>query len=165
MHIPMTINRTQTGSGHIVADGAGTQFAAVGVTMTLKTVGAQSDGQWLVLEYVAPPHFAGPPPHWHKVTTEHFYVLSGTLTVHVGTKRMALQAGGYAFVPPHTVHAFANEGDEPAKFLLTASPAGLEEYFAELGAMIANEPQWPPRDMGKVVALMARYDTFAPPVA
>jgi hypothetical protein len=28
---------------------------------------------------------------------------------------------------------------------------------------MANEPSWPPADMGPAIALMAKYDTFPPP--
>ena len=55
------------------------------------------------------------------------------------------------------------QSDLPAKYFGIASPAGLEDYFAELQELIKQEPAWPPRDMEKVVALMAKYDTFAPP--
>ena len=33
-----------------------------------------------------PPQFSGPPPHWHKITTEIFYVLEGTLTLSAATR-------------------------------------------------------------------------------
>lgn len=159
--MPMSINRSSAAPALLAPDG-GKTISAVGVTMTFKTVGNQSDGQWLTLEYSAPPRFSGPPPHWHKVTTEIFYVLEGTLTMRVGGESIEAGPGGYAFVPPGTVHAFSNPGDEPARFLLVASPAGLEDYFAELGELIKNEPQWPPKDMSKVGVLMAKYDTFPP---
>jgi uncharacterized cupin superfamily protein len=145
--------------------GGGDVRAGMGVTMAFKTVGAQSAGQWLVLEYTAPPQFSGPPPHWHKIMTEIFYVLEGTLTLRAGDETIQAGPGGYAYVPPGTVHAFSNQTEAPAKYLLIASPAGLEDYFAELGELVKNEPAWPPKDMSKVVALMAKYDTYAPPVA
>lgn len=157
----MSINRT-TAHSILLEPGEGRSIEAVGVQMTFKTVGSESDGQWLVLEYTAPPNFPGPPPHYHKVTTEIFYILEGTLTLRVGSDPLSVGAGGYAFVPPGTVHGFSNQTDEPAKFLLVASPAGLEDYFSELQQLISDEPQWPPKDMRKVGALMAKYDTFPP---
>lgn len=162
--MPMSINRKAQSAG-ILPPGAGETVSGLGVTMTFKTVGAQSGGQFLTLEYVAPPQFGGPPPHWHKVTTEIFYVLEGALTVTVAGEVTTVGPGGYAFVPPGVVHGFANQSDAPAKYFLLASPAGLEDYFAELGEVIKGEPSWPPKDMSKVVALMAKYDTFAPPVS
>jgi quercetin dioxygenase-like cupin family protein len=149
----------------VLMPGGGETLTGMGVTMTLRTTGAQSAGQWLVIEYTAPPQFSGPPPHWHKIMTEIFYVLEGTLTLSAGDETIQAGPGGYAFVPPGTVHGFSNQTDAPARYLLIASPAGLENYFAELKAMLEEEPAWPPQDMSKLVALMARYDTFAPPVA
>ena len=145
---------------YIVAAGDGATGSAAGVTLTFKTTGAQSGGQWLVLEYVAPPHFSGPPPHVHHVTTELFYVLEGTLSLVANQQRSVVEAGGFAYVPPGTVHTFANYADMPAKYLLVASPAGLELYFQELSDMIRHEAVWPPPDMAPVIALMAKYDTF-----
>jgi hypothetical protein len=40
---------------------------------------------------------------------------------------------------------------------------GLRLYFEELAALIAAEPSWPPADMGPLLAVMAKYDTFPPP--
>lgn len=62
------------------------------------------------------------------------------------------------------LHRFSNPGAVACRFLVLVSPAGLEEYFAELAKLIAEEPNWPPADMGGVLALTARFDTFPPPV-
>ena len=75
------------------------------------------------------------------------------------------QAGAYARVPPGVVHRFSNLSDESARFLGLIVPGGFEMYWEELGEMMANEPSWPPADMGSVMALMAKYDTFPPPAA
>lgn len=158
----MTTMATTSLQPVIVRAGEVEPQGALGVSMKMLTTGAQSNGQWLLLEYLAPPRFSGPPPHVHKVTTEIFYVLDGTLTMSVDGKATHLAPGGCAYVPPGVAHGFSNETDAPAKFLLVASPAGLEHYFAELGELLKNEPSWPPQDMSKVVALMAKYDIFSP---
>jgi quercetin dioxygenase-like cupin family protein len=147
-------------SPQIVAAGDGVIGSGAGVTLTFKVTGAQSGGQWLVLEYEAPPHFSGPPPHVHHVTTELFYVLEGTLTLFANQQSSLLQAGGFAYVPPGTVHTFANSAATPAKYLMMASPAGLERYFQELSDLIRLEATWPPTDMAPIIALMAKYDTY-----
>ncbi|NJN43326.1 MAG: cupin domain-containing protein [Anaerolineae bacterium] len=141
---------------------AGETWSALGVTLTYKLIGAETDGQWLVLEYSAPPNFPGPPPHWHKITTELFYVLEGTLSFRVGEQTLNAGPGGFAYVPPGTVHGFSNPTDAPARYLLITSPAGLENYFIELAEMVKNEPQWPPKDMMKLRNLMSKYDTYSP---
>ncbi len=160
--MPMSINRS-TLPGQILPAGAGEAVTAVGVAITFKTTGAQSAGQFLTLEYTAPPRFSGPPLHWHKVSTEIFYVLEGSLTVTIDGQSTTIGPGGYAYVPPGVVHGFSNQTDTPVRYFGIASPAGLEDYFAEMTKLIQDEPSWPPEDMGKLVALMAKYDTFAPP--
>lgn len=159
--MPMSINRAAH-AAYTLASGEGKSDSALGVTITFKTVGEQSAGQFLALEYAAPAGFQGPPAHWHKVTTEIFYVLEGALALTANGETMTLGPGGYAFVPPGVVHTFGNPNDAPARFFMVASPAGLENYFVELRDLIKHEPQWPPKDMRKVVELMAKYDTFAP---
>lgn len=144
----------------LLSPGDGETYSGLEVTITPKTLGAQSGGQWLVVEYTAPPGSVGPRLHWHKTTTEIFYVLEGTLTLQVNEATQALRPGGYAYIPPHTVHAFSNLSHAPAKFLLVASPAGFEHYFIELVELAKTEPQWPPVDMSRILALMAKYDTF-----
>lgn len=143
------------------APGEGEILEAMGVSIVYKTVGADSAGQWLILEYVVGPQLSGPPPHVHKVTTEIFYVLEGTLSIEANGRTTELGPGGCAYVPPGITHTFGNPGDTPTKYLLIASPAGLENYFAEALELIKNETQWPPADMGPMVALMEKYDTFA----
>jgi quercetin dioxygenase-like cupin family protein len=157
----MSINRSAH-PGEVLPAGAGEAVTAAGVAITFKTTGAKSAGQFLTLEYTAPPRFSGPPPHWHKVTTEIFYVLEGSLTVTIDGQSTTVGPGGYAFVPPGVVHGFANQTDAPVRYFGIASPAGLEDYFAEMAKLIQDEPSWPPADMGKMVALMAKYDTFTP---
>jgi mannose-6-phosphate isomerase-like protein (cupin superfamily) len=148
----------------ILAAGEGRMLSpAAGVTVALKSAGEDTGGRWTLLEYTAPPHFAGPPPHWHRTLEEAFFVLEGTVRFEVDGETVDLEAGGYAHVPPGVVHRFSNPGDSPARFVGLAVPGGLEDYFEELAAMMAAEPSWPPADVGPLMALMARYDTFPPP--
>jgi mannose-6-phosphate isomerase-like protein (cupin superfamily) len=100
---------------------------AAGVTISLKSTSADTDGGWTLLEYTAPPNFAGPAPHWHKETDEAFFVLEGTIRFEVDGENVDLQAGGYARVPPGVVHRFSNPTDKPSRFLGVAIPGGLEQ--------------------------------------
>jgi hypothetical protein len=95
--------------------------------------------------------------------TRDFFVLEGTLRFEVDGEATDVPAGGYARVPPGVVHRWSNPGDQPCRFLGLAIPGGLDRYLEELGQLMANEPSWPPADMGPAVALMAKYDTFPPP--
>jgi mannose-6-phosphate isomerase-like protein (cupin superfamily) len=136
----------------------------MGVTLSFKAVSADTAGQWALIEYSAPPEFKGPPPHWHKQTTEAFYVVEGNLRLQLGEQIIEAVPGAFVLVPPRVVHTFSNAAPRPAKFLVLVSPAGLEGYFGELVELIKSETSWPPADMSKVMELAARYDTYAPPV-
>jgi enamine deaminase RidA (YjgF/YER057c/UK114 family) len=83
-------------------------------------------------------------------------LVEGVLTFTLDGEATTVGPGGYAFVPPGVVHGFANQNEAPAKYFGVASPAGLEDYFAELQEVIKQEPAWPPRNMETVVALMQR---------
>ncbi len=120
-------------------------------------------GGTTLLEYAAPPRYAGPPPHWHAATTELFQVLEGRLDVVVGEASRTLAPGDVAHVPPGTVHRFANPHDEPVRFQVQLWPGGFEGYFRGLQALVAASPAWPPADRSALDALAREFDTFPPP--
>jgi len=151
-------------AAQLLEPGGGRSLAAIGISVLLKSTAEDTDGRWTMYEYTAPPGFAGPPPHWHRETDEAFFVLEGTVRFEAGGDVADLGPGGYVRVPPGVVHRFSNPTGEPARFLGLIMPGGFEGYWEELGEMMASEPSWPPADMGPVMALMAKYDTFAPPV-
>jgi quercetin dioxygenase-like cupin family protein len=137
--------------------------APLGVTIRTLVATAESGGALAALEYSAPPGFRGPAPHWHARITETFIGVEGAPVVRAGEAETTLGAGAVAVVPPGVVHAFSNPGDQPARFLVLATPgAELEGYFPEVAKLIAESPVWPPADPGAVAAIAARFDTFAP---
>ena len=72
--------------------------------------------------------------HWHEDFEETFYVLEGEIEYLLGETWHSAIAGTTVFVPPGTVHAFRNRGEEPAKHLVVGAPAELMDLIAELGA-------------------------------
>ena len=137
--------------------------APLGVTIRTLVATADSGGALAALDYTAPPRFRGAAPHRHAVLTETFVGLAGELRLQADGGEHALGPGAVVVVPPGVVHAFANPGDEPARFLVLATPGmGLDRYFAELADLIARSPAWPPADPSAVAAIAERYDTFPP---
>ena len=63
----------------------------------------ETAGAWSLIEYTAPPRFAGPAPHYHANTTELFYVLEGQLTVDAAGEVRVLGPGDLALVQPGCV--------------------------------------------------------------
>jgi mannose-6-phosphate isomerase-like protein (cupin superfamily) len=134
----------------------------LGVRIRFLVTAADTRGAWSLLEYTAPPRFAGPAPHFHGRTGELFYVLEGELALECCGASQVLAAGGMALVAPRTVHRFSNPADVPCRFLVHLSPAGVEEYFVALAEIVHDAPEWPLPDMRSVTTLAERFDTFSP---
>lgn len=71
------------------------------------------------------------PLHRHLGWDETFYVLSGTLTVHVDGKTHELTAGSFLFIPRGSPHGQANFGSTPVRFLLDMKPGGFERHLKD----------------------------------
>ena len=146
----------------LLKPGAGPALSFFEVELGFKVSSPDTEGAWALVEYEAPPKFAGPPLHWHKITNECFYVLEGEVTFRMGEQVFVGEAGAMVYIPARTLHTFSNQSDQPARFLTFISPGGFEEYFKELVALAQSELSWPPQDMGKLMALYRKYDTFLP---
>jgi mannose-6-phosphate isomerase-like protein (cupin superfamily) len=112
----------------------------------------QTGGRFALIECLFPPGFEGPPPHRHREMHDCFYVVAGRLRLRLGDETVDLDAGGFAAVPPGTVHTFANPFDEPATVLNLYTPGGLEAYLREL-ASLGHTPT-----PGEMADLASRYD-------
>jgi len=142
--------------------GAGPTLSFLGVHLAYKISSHDTAGKWSLLEYVAPPNFAGPPLHWHKVTHEVFYVLEGTVTFRLGDEVFNGTPDALVYIPKGVLHTFSNQQDKPARFLMFTTPGGFDEYFKELAALAQSEPGWPPQDMSKLQTLYEKYDNYFP---
>jgi uncharacterized RmlC-like cupin family protein len=80
-------------------------------------------------EVLVPPG-GGPPPHVHHREDESFYLQEGTLMIQAGEEFIA-SPGDFVHIPRGIVHCFKNTGPGSARMLVTATPAGLEKFFAE----------------------------------
>lgn len=134
--------------------GEGKQIKLKNVTITHKALGVETEDAWGLLEYEAPPHFAGPPLHWHDAL-EAFYMLDGVVTFRLGSRTFTAKAGAFVLVPPGTLHTFANQQATPARFLLLVSPAEFANYFDELADLANHTTDWPPTDQKGQATLSA----------
>ncbi len=104
-----------------------------------------------------PPHAATPPTHRHRHTDESVYVVRGRLATRVDDEEAAYEQGSFVQITRGRWHTFWNPGDEPATYLVTITPQGLEGYFAELAAGLAARPS-PAEAQALREKLFARYD-------
>jgi len=149
-----------------VPPGEGEALWVFSELQTYKLAGEDTGGAFTALEMTAAPQSA-PPPHIHHQADETFYVLEGTFEVSGGDRTIEAASGAWVHVPRGTIHTWRNVGAEPAKMLVLFTPAGSEGYFKELGEPAVGEfsatpppppPSGPP-DVGRIVAVAAKYGT------
>ncbi|MBZ5607912.1 MAG: cupin domain-containing protein [Acidobacteriia bacterium] len=113
-----------------VPAGTGPAYWGPGDQITFLVTGEETGGAFFMAEVLVPPG-GGPPPHIHSREDESFYLQEGTLTVQVGGNTLQACPGDFVHLPRGIVHCFKNTGRVDAKFLMVATPAGLEKYFEE----------------------------------
>lgn len=139
----------------------GPTYRVVSDLVTFKAIAEDTGGAYSLFETLTPVG-QGAPPHRQRFEDEAFFVLDGVYTFLVGDQHVELTAGGYAFVPRETVHAYTNSGTTPARMLILVSPGGIhEQFFAEAGEWIADrarltQPATPP-DLPRLLTTAAKY--------
>ena len=138
----------------------GRTIAVVGDVYRFLATGEDTNGKYALWEAIVPPG-GGPPPHVHSREEEGFYVLEGEITFTVNGERVVAKAGTFANMPVGTPHSFKNEGDRPAKMLLSVAPAGLEQMFFEVGVPLAEGVTTAPPptqdEIEKLLAVAPKY--------
>src|SRR5690242_261461 len=115
--------------------------------------GAEAGERFALVEHPMGPRALAAPLHRHTREDEYSYVVSGRMGALLGDDVVEAGPGDLVFKPRNQWHTFWNAGDEPCHILEIISPAGFEDFFAELvqmgGAAVA-----PPEELA---ALSARY--------
>ena len=60
--------------------------------------------------------------HFHNISRQFFYILSGTATMQVGNDALVLNQGEGVEIPPGVEHQFQNKSDEDVSFLVVSFP-------------------------------------------
>ena len=147
---------------------AGPHVAVAGDVYTLKVSGAETGGRYALFEFFVPPG-GGPPRHVHTREDEAFFVTEGELWFEVDGQQFTLGPGGFVNAPRDVPHRFANRGDVPARAVVVASPAGLEDFFWEVGTPWDDPTTAPgqptPDEIGRLMDAAPRYglEILAPP--
>ena len=139
--------------------GQGQAVWVVGDRYTIKVSGAETGGAFAMVEAVVPPG-AGPPPHVHRREDEAFYVLEGELTFHADGNSFSGGAGTWVTLAKGSRHYFRNTGETAAKMLIMVTPAGLEEFFLEVGRPVEGkegEGAVTAEDIEKLIETAPRY--------
>lgn len=138
----------------------GRTIAVVGDVYRFLATAEDTNGKYAMWEAFVPPG-GGPPPHVHSREEESFYILEGEITFMIGEERLVATAGTFANIPVGTPHSFKNEGQQPAKMLISVAPAGLEEMFFEFGVPLleGSTTALPPtkEEIEKLLTIAPRY--------
>ena len=126
------------GGGYMLPSREGTQIAAIGLGITMKTDGKSTHDAYSLFEYAVPAGINGPPPHLHTREDESFICLAGRLDVMLGGEDFVLEPGDYLYLPRDVVHTFRNPYDDEARVISVVSPAGLEALLPGPGRAAAR---------------------------
>ena len=101
--------------------------------LTVALFGSQTDDHFSVFkDIMLPGKFA--PPHYLTREDEHWYVLEGKVKMTRGDEVVHSEKGTLLHLSKNVlVHSVVIEQDTPGRSMITYAPAGLEEWFVELG--------------------------------
>ncbi len=132
-------------------DGKTGFLGSIGVRFMID--GLESGGGFSLVEHPMSARALAAPLHRHSREDEYSYVVEGRVGALLGDEVVVGGPGDLIFKPRGQWHTFWNAGDAPARLLEIISPAGFEQYFAEL-VELGGSSQADPKDLG---ALAARY--------
>jgi quercetin dioxygenase-like cupin family protein len=122
-------------------------LSVVGGNYRILVSGKQTNGVFSTIEMLVPPQ-NGPGAHSHANFYESFYIVEGEVEVHSEAGSYVAKKGSFVVVPEGgIVHYFKNISDQMAQLLCTVVPAGLEEFFEEIGEPVAAGEFLPPPSM------------------
>lgn len=106
--------------------------------------GADSAGGFSLVEHPMSARALAAPLHRHSREDEYSYVTEGQVGALLGDEVVLAGPGDFIFKPRNQWHTFWNASEQPARLLEIISPAGFEQFFAELsdlGGVTNVEPQ------------------------
>ncbi len=104
---------------------------------TLLASGKETNGAYAAIDAIVPPG-GGPPLHLHRREDEAFYIVEGTITFYADGQTTVAGPGTWLHARRDQPHRFANESGAPARILILTFPAGIEEYFWEVGRPVTD---------------------------
>ena len=110
-----------------------------GERLIFRETAAETGGERVVFETIARPNAFVSAAHVHPFQAEYFEVLSGTLGVKLGRKKLEMGAGECVAVESRTPHKWWNAGDDELRFVCTVKPAlEFERLIATMYTLAAD---------------------------
>jgi quercetin dioxygenase-like cupin family protein len=131
----------------------GQNVSVIGDTYRILISGKETDDKFSTMEFNIPPN-GGPGPHSHADFQESFYVVEGEVDVKSEAGSYTAKKGSFVTIPKGgIVHDFKNNTSKKAVILCTVVPAGLEEFFMEIGKPVPVGEFLPPPPMDNPEAM------------
>jgi quercetin dioxygenase-like cupin family protein len=142
-------------------DGGLVHIAVVGDTYTILLTGEDTDGRFCLIDMLVPPG-GGPPPHRHDFE-ETFILLEGEVDLTFRGKKSVVRAGDTVNIPSNAPHQFHNSSSKAARLLCLCSPAGMENFFLQIGIPVESRTSPAPKlDKAAQEKLGAKLKKLAP---
>ena len=146
---------------HVHADETLPHIGLVGDTYTILLSGKDTAGRFCLIDMYIPPG-GGPPPHRHDFE-ETFILLEGEIEATFRGEKSIAKAGETIHIPANAPHQFHNRSSQPVRLLCLCSPAGQEDFFAEVGVPVATRTTPPPKlDAAAQAGFKAKPEALAP---
>jgi mannose-6-phosphate isomerase-like protein (cupin superfamily) len=121
----------------ILPPGQGRAYPMGRMSAIFKADGTETDSRYSISEWWLDPKTQGPGIHSHP--EDHvFYVIEGTVSLHIDGQWTHAERGSYALIPGGTPHNFENHGAVRCGFISINVPGGFElrvpgivEWFVE----------------------------------
>jgi len=123
---------------------------------TCVLAGDATGGTFSVVRHVVASGILGAPPHRHGNEDEHSLVIEGEISFELGDEVRTARQGDVVSKPRGQMHTFWNASQHRAVALEIITPAGFEDYFAELAEIIPTTPGKLP-DFGRLAAVAERH--------
>jgi quercetin dioxygenase-like cupin family protein len=116
----------EAGEGQILMEGPVGAIQKIG--------GERTNGVISIVEHPIQPGVLVP-PHVHQDFDEWSYILEGKVGARIGDEEFTAGPGSYVLKPRRIPHTFWNAGPGPARLIEIITPAGFEQFFADMGEM------------------------------
>ena len=133
-------------------EGQRADFPRLGNRFLLR--GDDTGQRFALVEHTIAPRALAAPLHTHEHEDEYSFVLAGRMGAQIGDEVVEAEAGELVLKPRGVPHAFWNASDEETRVLEIVSPAGFEQYFADLAPELAVDR---PPDVEALAAIRERY--------
>jgi quercetin dioxygenase-like cupin family protein len=107
-----------------------------GGTVRIIATGAQTGNALGIIEMTLPPG-GGSQMHIHHNEDEALYILEGELLFVAGDTRIEAEPGTFIYGPRNITHGLRVVGSEPARFVESFLPAGLEKLLGAPDELMA----------------------------